>query len=119
MKKALFLFYFLVLSLSASAQQHLSFKNIPIEGSATAFCQKLKSKGFKQTGHDKNVFIFRGDFTGQDVNVTVGTSGNRKNILSVEVTFDPSEEWNTLLNTYNHYKDLYTTKYGEPVTCHE
>ena len=119
MKKALFLLYFLVLSLSVSAQEHLSFKNIPIEGSATAFCQKLKSKGFKQTGHDKNVLIFRGDFTGQDVNVAVDTSGNGQNILSIEVTFDTSEEWNTLHNTYNHYKDLYTTKYGEPVACNE
>ena len=28
------------------AQEHLSFKGIPIEGSMTAFCQKLKAKGF-------------------------------------------------------------------------
>ena len=30
------------------------------------------------------------------------------------VLFDPSEEWNTLVNTYDYYKDLYTRKYGEP-----
>ena len=30
------------------AQEHLSFKGIPIEGSMTAFCQKLKAKGCSQ-----------------------------------------------------------------------
>lgn len=27
-------------------QEHLSFKGVPIEGSITSFCQKLKAKGF-------------------------------------------------------------------------
>ena len=28
--------------------------------------------------------------------------------------FDPSGEWNALVNTYDYYKDLYTRKYGKP-----
>ena len=47
------------------AQEHLSFKGIPIEGSMTAFCQKLKAKGFTQMGRDNNVTMFTGDFTGR------------------------------------------------------
>lgn len=43
------------------AQEHLSFKGIPIEGSMTAFCQKLKAKGFTQMGRDNNVTMFTGD----------------------------------------------------------
>ena len=35
------------------AQEHLSFKGIPIEGSMTAFCQKLKAKGFTQMGRSQ------------------------------------------------------------------
>ncbi len=35
------------------------------------------------------------------------------------VFFDTSEEWNTLVNTYDYYKDLYTRKYGEPSVCKE
>ena len=46
-----------------NAQDHLTFKGIPIEGSMTTFCQKLKSKGFTQMGKDKNITLFTGDFT--------------------------------------------------------
>lgn len=34
------------------AQEHLSFKGIPIEGSMTEFCQKLKTKGFTSIGQE-------------------------------------------------------------------
>ena len=53
------------------AQEHLSFKGIPIEGSMTAFCQKLKAKGFTQMGRDNNVTMFTGDFTGRQQSVSV------------------------------------------------
>lgn len=37
------------------AQEHLSFKGIPIEGCMTVFCQKLKANGFTSIGHDGNL----------------------------------------------------------------
>ena len=37
-----------------------------------------------------------------------------KNVFAVVVLFEPSGEWNTLVNTYDYYKDLYTRKYGKP-----
>ena len=30
-----------------------------------------------------------------------------------------SDEWNTLVNTYDYYKDLYTRKYGKPTISKE
>lgn len=42
-----------------------------------------------------------------------------KNVFAVIVFFDPSGEWNTLVNTYDYYKDLYTHKYGEPTISKE
>lgn len=101
------------------AQEHLSFKGIPIEGSMTAFCQKLKAKGFTQIGRDNNVTMFTGDFTGRQATVGVGASDDGKNVFSVVVLFDPSDEWNTLVNTYDYYKALYTRKYGEPSVSRE
>jgi len=53
------------------AQEHLSFKGIPIEGSMTAFCQKLKAKGFTSLGRDNNITLFSGDFTGRKATVGV------------------------------------------------
>ena len=101
------------------AQEHLSFKGIPIEGSMTAFCQKLKAKGFTSLGRDNNITLFSGDFTGRKATVGVTATDDGKNVFAVGVFFDPSGEWNTLVNTYDYYKDLYTRKYGVPTISKE
>lgn len=100
--------------ISIKAQEHLSFKGIPIEGSLTAFCQKLKAKGFTSIGRDNNLMLFSGDFTGRNATVGVTATDDGKDVFAVVVLFDPSGEWNTLVNTYDYYKDLYTRKYGKP-----
>lgn len=51
MKKLIVSFAFVLIALTSYAQsssEHLTFKGIPIEGSMTEFCQKLKAKGFLQ-----------------------------------------------------------------------
>lgn len=101
------------------AQEHLSFKGIPIEGSMTTFCQKLKTKGFTAIDSDNNITVFTGDFTGRKATVGVTATDDGKNVFAVVVCFDPSDEWNILVNTYDYYKDLYTRKYGDPTVSKE
>ena len=105
--------------INTMAQEHLSFKGIPIEGSMTEFCQKLKTKGFTQLWRDNNVTTFTGDFTGRQATVGVGATDDGKSVHSVVVIFDESSEWNALVNTYDYYKGLYIRKYGEPSACRE
>ena len=100
--------------ISLMAQEHLSFKGIPIEGSMTAFCQKLKATGFTSIGSENNLTLFTGDFTGRNATVGVTATDDGKDVFAVVVLFDPSGEWNALINTYDYYKDLYTRKYGKP-----
>ena len=100
--------------ISLMAQEHLSFKGIPIEGSMTAFCQKLKAKGFTSIGSENNLTLFTGDFTVRNATVGVTATDDGKDVFAVVVLFDPSGEWNALINTYDYYKDLYTRKYGKP-----
>lgn len=109
----------LFVAICVMAQEHLSFKGIPIEGSMTAFCQKLKTKGFTSIGRDNNMMLFTGDFTGRKAKVGVAATDDGKNVFAVIVLFDPSGEWNTLVNTYDYYKDLYTRKYGDPTISKE
>lgn len=104
----------LFVAIAANAQEHLSFKGIPIEGSITTFCQKLKAKGLEQVHSEDNIRLFTGDFTGRDATIGVVADQTGKNVFSVVVIFPASREWNTLVNTYNHFKDLYTEKYGNP-----
>ncbi len=97
-----------------TAQEHLSFKGIPIQGSMVEFCQNLKAKGLKQIGYEEKVALFTGDFTGRDATIAVTASDDGKNVYGVVVIFGSSEEWNTLVDTYDYYKDLYTRKYKTP-----
>ena len=102
-----------------TAQEHLSFKGIPIQGSMVEFCQNLKAKGLKQIGYEEKVALFTGDFTGRDATIAVTASDDGKNVYGVVVIFGSSEEWNTLVDTYDYYKDLYTRKYKTPTMAKE
>lgn len=119
MKKIIIIFALFFAAINLMAQEHLSFKGIPIEGSMTEFCQKLKAKGFKPIGSDSNPSLFTGNFTGREVVVGVAATNNGKDVFAVIVTLGISEEWNTLVNTYNYHKDLYTRKYGKPAISEE
>lgn len=116
MRKLLFTLVAVCVALCSMAQiqEHLSFKGIPITGTMTSFCQQLKAKGFTQIGRDNNITLFTGDFTGKTATVGVVAADDGKNVFGVTVLFDPSGEWNTLVNTYDYYKELYTRKYGKP-----
>ncbi len=118
--RTLFLcFIALLAAVSASAQEHLSFKGIPIEGSVVSFCQKLKAKGYTQIAKQQNTTFLSGDFTGLKATVGVVASEETNNVFGVMVFFDPSTEWNVLTSTYEHYKALYTRKYGQPTVVEE
>lgn len=114
MKKILITLTAVFITVGLMAQEHLSFKGIPIEGSMKEFCQKLKSKGFTSISQDERTSFFYGDFTGRDATVGVVATDDGQDVFAVIVFFDSSKEWNTLANTYYHYKDLYTRKYGNP-----
>ena len=119
MKKIFLTFTLIFAAISLMAQEHLSFKGIPIEGTMTEFCQKLKAKGLTSIGRENDIALFSGDFTGREATIGVISTDDGKNVFAVVVLFDPSGEWNTLANTYNYYKDLYTRKYGKPTFSKE
>lgn len=119
MKRIVIVLTALFATISMMAQEHLSFKGIPIEGSMTEFCKKLKAKGFTSIDQKNNGTLFTGDFTGREATVGVTATDDGQNVFAVVVLFDPSGEWNTLVNTYDYYKDLYTRKYGEPAASTE
>ena len=119
MKKYILSIALCAIAMCSFAQEHLTFKGIPITGSMTTFCQKLRAKGFTQIGKEGNATLFTGDFTGRKATVGAVAADNGKDVFTVAVFFDESESWNTLVNTYDYYKDLYIEKYGEPKQCVE
>lgn len=64
------------LSFSLYAQKDVTqFLGIPVDGFKPEMIQKLKSKGFTSSSHDKAVLV--GEFNGIDVNIHVATNNNK------------------------------------------
>ena len=119
MKKILLTLAVFLAAINMVAQEHLTFKGIPIEGSMNEFCQKLKAKGFNLVGKENNLSYLTGDFTSREVTIGVSATDDGQNVVAVIVLFDKSEEWKILADTYDYYKILYTRKYGEPSASKE
>jgi hypothetical protein len=121
MRKFIALFAFIVIALTSYAQgsSKLYFKGIPVDGSLTEFCQKLKAKGLTYVNSNNSEALFEGDFAGRHATIGVAATNDGRKVFAVVVFFDASQEWNTLVSTYNYYKDLYTQKYGNPSVVRE
>lgn len=85
MKKIISILTVFFVTLSLMAEEHLSFKGIPIEGSMVEFCQKMKAKGFTSVGKENNITLFSGDFTGRNAMVGIIATDDGKNVFGVVV----------------------------------
>jgi hypothetical protein len=117
--KRLFILLTIVLSVSICyAQEHLTFKGIPITGSVESFCKQLKAKGFTiTTGVDDDLVGIQGKFVDQTVDGLVKYYDN--NVYAVLAVMIESTDWQPLADAYDGYKDMYISKYGEPTACEE
>lgn len=114
MKKFLFTLALTLSVINIMAQEHLTFMGIPIEGSMSEFCEKIKEKGFTPIDIKNDLSVFTGRFTGEDVMIFISAPNDGQNVSAIVVNYSESEVWNTLVTSYNYYKNLYTRKYGEP-----
>ena len=110
-----------LVSLSMFAQnEHLKFKGIPIDGTLKDFTTKLIAKGYVLTSVDDNITSLKGSFAGyNDCSILVYGLDNTDLVYTVAVMFPYYKSWPLLEGNYNNIKSMLTTKYGEPVLCHE
>lgn len=102
------------------ADDHMAFKDIPIDGSLNDFVSKMKARGFSIFESEKDGVIFKGDFAGyKNCYVAVATSKDTDLVNTVGVMFPERTEWSSLENDYLHLKKMLTDKYGEPTECVE
>ncbi len=119
MKKLLITLSFLLLAFSAIAQEHLTFKSIPIDGSLSQFSAKLKADGFKEVATDNDGTWFIGKFTGKDCRILVQSSSVSKTVYAVYALFDNRSEWSMAKSDYNALKEALARKYGQPKSTEE
>lgn len=102
---------FAVSSLSAQQSEHFNFKGIPIDGSLSAFGNKLVAEGFTKVGTN----AYRGKFLRNECLIAlVGDDDNM--IWRVAAIFPATDTWSVLESSFNGYVDLYSEKYGRPTT---
>ena len=121
-RNVLFLILLLIFS-NVIASESLSFSGIPIEGSVTEYCYKLKMKGFSLLREEIDSQAFYGEFTGVPVTVWVSGSKSGQQIQNVAVFFEDEKGFfkfsSYVFNLYGYYKHLYSKKYGKPTRENE
>lgn len=102
-------------SLAMVAQEHMTFKGVPIDGTLDEMVVKLRAKGFYLMSKENGTAIMTGDFAGyKDVQIAVLTMEEVGEVNAVAVLFAERENWSSIENDYNHLKGMLTEKYGEP-----
>lgn len=99
MKKLLVSVILCLSTMCVLAQKDVTqFLGIPVDGTKTEMIQKLKTKGFKVDPYNKDMLT--GKFNGQDVNVLIGTNGDKVWRIMV-IDENPTDEINIKIRFNN------------------
>ena len=122
MKKIISVFFAICLCMAASAQQHMKFMGIPLDGTIDNFSMKLKAKGVTYDAAEskaagKGIRKFCGTFMGEKATFTVFYNYKSKIVFSaaVELNYPTVESAHTPFVNLN---DQLRQKYPD-ATCKE
>ena len=102
------------------AQQHLSFKGVPIDGTLKAYTDAMVKASFHYEGTQDGVSLLSGDFAGfKNCYVGVSTLENLDLVNRIAVLFPERETWKAVLTDYERLKEMLTEKYGTPSDSQE
>lgn len=102
------------------AQQHLSFKCVPINGTLQEYTNAMVKAGFHYEGTQDGVSILSGDFAGyKGCTVGVSTLKNLDVVSRIAVLFPNKNTWSAVHGDYEHLKAMLTEKYGTPSDSQE
>ena len=117
---ALLLVFSFIGVMAQNTNEHLKFMGIPINGTLESFSQKLVAKKIKSIQAAEGIGLFNGTFAGKmNCNIYVATVPNRNIVSKVVVILPPRETWAWLESDYNEFKQMLTSKYGEPFQLSE
>ena len=110
-------------SFNLFCQEHMTFRDIPINGNVDDFSNQLEKLGFKRFEYeaiyaDDNVHVHQGIFLKRKCLVWVDYTRKTKTVYQIRISFDlinweASSPWNELKSCYLDIKSIYQTKYGK------
>ncbi len=119
MKTKILVLIFSIISMFTFAQEHMSFKGVPIDGSLTDFVANLRQQGYKvtYTTDDGDACVMTGEFAGfTDCELFILSTEKSHTVWKVVVFLPEQTSWYSLKSRYNEYKNSLITKYGEPTS---
>lgn len=96
------------------SSEHLKFRDIEIDGTATLFLSKLKTLGYILKDTDDGVYLLDGKFGGKECDIYFLSTEKTKTVWKVAVFFEKKNSWSSLKSDYNSIKEQLITKYGKP-----
>jgi hypothetical protein len=115
MKKTLLSFALTLVTLLTFAQnQHLKFKDIPIDGPLAEFVGKLRQQGFVLNEMDGDSAVLEGEFVNETCEIYVAASPISNTVWSVGVYLPKMTSWSSIKSKYHSFKANFTAKYGTP-----
>lgn len=107
---------FLLFSLSAFSQ---SFDGVAIDGDLSIAISKYKEKGYELVSKEKEVAILKGTAAGKKINLFILATPKSKIIYRAVVFLPAREDWQSLKDDYEKYKEILINKYGKPTSIYE
>ena len=99
----------------SDTSEHLTFKNVPIDGTLSEFIMKMKKAGFIPTGMQDGMGILEGEFASYPFcKIGVQTLQQKDLVSKIVVIFPNRESWQLLSANYLNLKEMLTEKYGKP-----
>lgn len=115
MKNIITFFACLIIAGNSFAQQHLSFKGVPINGTLQEYTTAMVKAGFYYEGTQDGISLLTGDFAGyKNCIVGVSTLKNLDVVSYITVFFPDKDTWKSLQKDYEMLKSMLTEKYGTP-----
>lgn len=114
MKKLLVLLFAVFTFATIHAQEHLTFKGVPIDGTLDAYVTNMKKAGFTYLGNQDGIAVLQGDFAGfRNCTIGVVTLKSLDIVNRISVLFDSHDNWSNLYGNYSSLKEMLTKKYGK------
>jgi hypothetical protein len=99
----------------AQTSAHLSFKNVPIDGTLEEYVSKMKQNGFSHLQTEDGTAYLNGDFAGyKNCHVGVSTLKQKDLVHKIAVVFPEKDTWSRLSTNYFELKQMISEKYGKP-----
>lgn len=107
-------------SIAQTANEHLTFKGIPIDGSLKEYVSKMESAGLSYIDEQEGTAMMYGDFAGfKGCLIGVSTLRSSDVVNTICVIFPEEKDWSSLEESYQLLKRMLTEKYGKPSNCVE